>query len=47
MLVRYAQKMLDVEKETIALISGWEEPRGSISLRIPQSLGTYYPYNVT
>lgn len=42
MLVRYAQKMLDVEKETMASISGWEEARGSISLRIPQSIATFY-----
>jgi DNA-binding transcriptional LysR family regulator len=41
MLVQYAQKMLDIEKETLAKVSGWEEPHGSISIRIPQSIATY------
>jgi DNA-binding transcriptional LysR family regulator len=40
-LMHYSQKMLDIEKETLAKISGWEEPHGSISIRIPQSIGTY------
>ena len=41
MLVQYSQKMLDIEKETVAKVAGWEEPYGSISIRIPQSIGTY------
>jgi DNA-binding transcriptional LysR family regulator len=41
MLIRYSQKMLDFEKETLARVSGWEEPHGSISIRIPQSISTY------
>lgn len=41
MLVRYSQKMLDIEKETMGVVSGWEEPHGSLSVRIPQSIGTY------
>ena len=41
MLVQYSQKMIDIEKETFAKVSGWEEPRGSISIRMPQSIGTY------
>lgn len=41
MLMRYSQKMLDFEKETLARVSGWEESHGSISIRIPQSIGTY------
>ena len=41
MLVRYSQKMLDIEKETMGIVSGWEETQGSISVRIPQSIGTY------
>lgn len=41
MLVQYSQKMLDIEKETVTKIAGWEEPYGSISIRIPQSIGTY------
>lgn len=42
MLFQYAQKMLNIEKETLAKVSGWEEPHGSISIRMPQSIGTYY-----
>jgi len=41
MLVQYSQKMLDIEQETLAKVAGWEEPYGSISIRIPQSIGTY------
>lgn len=41
MLMRYSQKMLDIEQETLARVSGWEEPHGSISIRIPQSISTY------
>ena len=41
MLMQYSQKMLNIEKETLAKVSGWEEPHGSISIRIPQSIGTY------
>ena len=41
MLMRYSQRMLDIEKETLAKVSSWEEPHGSISIRIPQSIGTY------
>jgi len=41
MLVQYSQKMLDIEKETLAKISGWGEPHGSISIRMPQSIATY------
>jgi len=41
MLMRYSQKMLDFEKETRAKVSGWEEPHGSLSIRIPQSISTY------
>lgn len=41
MLMRYSQKMLDIEQETLTKVSGWEEPHGSISIRIPQSICTY------
>jgi len=41
MLVQYSQRMLDIEKETLAKVAGWEEPYGSLSIRIPQSIGTY------
>lgn len=42
LLTRYAQKMLDVENETMGLMANWEEPHGSISIRIPQSVCTCY-----
>lgn len=38
-LMRYAQKMLDIEEETLSEVSGRTQPRGSLSIRIPQSLG--------
>ncbi len=41
MLVQYSQKMLDIEQETVAKVAGWQEPYGSISIRIPQSIATY------
>ncbi len=41
MLMSYSQRMLDVEQETLARISGLEEPQGSISARVPQSISTY------
>ncbi|MBM9511951.1 LysR family transcriptional regulator [Desulfogranum marinum] len=40
-MVRYAKKLTDMEAETFAEVAGWEEPEGSISVRIPQSLGNY------
>ncbi len=40
-LVRYSQKMLDIENETLARISGREESQGALSIRIPQSMATY------
>ncbi|MGD9367954.1 MAG: LysR family transcriptional regulator [Desulfobacteraceae bacterium] len=42
MLLQYSQRMLNIEKETLTKVSGWEEPHGSISIRMPQSIGTYY-----
>ncbi len=42
MLMQYSRRMLDLEAETRANVSGWEEPHGSISIRIPQSIGTHY-----
>lgn len=41
LLLRYSGKMLDLEKETLEKVSGWEEPGGSLSIRIPQSISTY------
>ncbi len=40
-LLRYARKMLDMEAETRTQVTGWEEPQGSITLRVPQSLSIY------
>jgi len=40
-LMRYAQKMIDIEKETLTEISNSETLIGSISVRAPQSVGTY------
>lgn len=41
LLVGYSQKLLDIEQETLSKVSGREEPQGSISIRIPQSICTY------
>ena len=40
-LMRYAQKMIDIEQETLTEISNSETLIGSISVRAPQSVGTY------
>lgn len=40
-LIRYARKMIDIEKETFSEIAGNGEPVGDISIRAPQSVGTY------
>ncbi|WP_421902336.1 LysR family transcriptional regulator [Maridesulfovibrio sp.] len=40
-MVRYARKITDMETETLAEVSEHLEPAGSISIRIPQSLGTH------
>jgi DNA-binding transcriptional LysR family regulator len=42
MLLQYSQKMMDLEKETISRVADWEEPHGSLSIRMPQSIATYY-----
>ncbi len=41
-LLKYAKKILDMEEETMAEVSGVEENHGSLTVRIPQSLGTYF-----
>jgi DNA-binding transcriptional LysR family regulator len=41
-LMRYAQKMLDIEEETHSEVGGSTRPKGSLSIRMPQSLGIYY-----
>lgn len=40
-LLRYADKMLAMEKETLTQVAGWEEAHGSITIRAPQSLSIY------
>lgn len=40
-LMRYAQKMIDIEQETLTEISNSETLIGSISVRAPQTVGTY------
>jgi DNA-binding transcriptional LysR family regulator len=40
--LRYAQKIVEMEREAFAAESSAAEPRGLISLRIPQSLGTHF-----
>ncbi len=42
LLIQYARKMRDIEAATISQVSGREEPRGCLSIRMPQSLGTYF-----
>jgi DNA-binding transcriptional LysR family regulator len=41
-LLRYAQKMLDIEKETLSEVTGRTQPQGSLSIRMPQSLSISY-----
>ena len=41
-LMRYAQKMLDMEEETYSELAGRTQSQGSLCVRIPQSLGTYF-----
>jgi len=40
-LIRYAEKMIDIEKETISEITKIQELLGLISIRAPQTVGTY------
>lgn len=41
MLMQYSRKILDLEKEVLSNISGWKEPNSTLTIRIPQSVGTY------
>ncbi len=41
-LVQYAQKIVAIEKEAFATVSEIKVPQGNLSLRIPQTLGTYF-----
>jgi DNA-binding transcriptional LysR family regulator len=42
LLSQYAQKMLDIEAETLADVKGRNRSQGSLSIRIPQSIGNRY-----
>ena len=41
MLLRYSRRMLDMEREAVTEITGWQAPQGRLSIRIPQSIATY------
>jgi DNA-binding transcriptional LysR family regulator len=44
LLSQHAQKMLDMEAETLADVKGRNRPQGSLTIRVPQSIGnTYVP----
>lgn len=42
LLVQYAQKMLDMEAETLAEVRTREQAQGSLTVRIPQTIGIHY-----
>ncbi|MFC1833918.1 LysR family transcriptional regulator [Thermodesulfobacteriota bacterium] len=42
MLYEYAQRMLDIEAETLSEVRLWREPRGRLSIRVPQTIGTHF-----
>ncbi|AFM26861.1 LysR family transcriptional regulator [Desulfomonile tiedjei] len=42
LLSQYAQKMLDIEAETMAGVKGRDQPQGSLTIRAPQSIGNTY-----
>jgi DNA-binding transcriptional LysR family regulator len=41
-LMGYAQKILDIEEELRVEVSGQKEPQGTLSIRIPVTISTYY-----
>lgn len=41
-LLEYSQKLLNIEKEIKTKISGIKDPYGSISIKAPQSISTYF-----
>lgn len=44
LLAQHAQKLLDMEAETLADVKGKHRPQGSLTIRVPQSIGnTYLP----
>lgn len=42
MLLQYAQKMLSLEEEIRTEVSGYQEVHGSLSIRVPETVSTYY-----
>jgi DNA-binding transcriptional LysR family regulator len=42
LMLQYAQKMLNLEEEIRSEVSGREEVRGSLSIRIPETVSIYY-----
>lgn len=42
LLALHAQKLLDMEAETLADVKGRNRPQGSLTIRVPQSLGNIY-----
>jgi DNA-binding transcriptional LysR family regulator len=42
LLSQYAQKMLDIEAETVADVKGRNQSQGSLTIRVPQSIGNIY-----
>jgi DNA-binding transcriptional LysR family regulator len=39
LLMQYSEKLLTMGDETKAQVSGWEEPQGVLTLRVPQTIG--------
>jgi DNA-binding transcriptional LysR family regulator len=42
LFLQYAQAMIDLEEEVRTKIQGCDEVRGSLSIRIPETMGAYY-----
>ncbi|MEW6352651.1 MAG: LysR family transcriptional regulator [Thermodesulfobacteriota bacterium] len=42
LLSHYAQKMLDIESETLADVRGRHQSQGSLTIRVPQTIGNYF-----
>jgi DNA-binding transcriptional LysR family regulator len=42
LLSQYAQKMLDMEAETLAGVKDRKQPQGSLTIRVPQTIGNNY-----
>jgi DNA-binding transcriptional LysR family regulator len=42
LLSLYAQKMLDIEAETLSEVKGRAQPQGSLTIRVPQTIGNSY-----